>query len=130
MGIINIFVSTNSRPDQNGSQFQISKVSSSTSRLYITPISHLLKVLKFRLFSRWSEPSRKAILKFSKKANVRCLDCGWKYDFTKISHCPICSSEKAYLLINGGFFSGFVVVSVMLTIFSLVMIFVYKTLVG
>jgi hypothetical protein len=31
-------------------------------------------------------------------ANLRCLDCGCKYNFQKITQCPRCNSDKSSIL--------------------------------
>jgi hypothetical protein len=39
------------------------------------------------------------IMSVSAHPTVRCLECGWRYAFTLSSHCPVCRSDRARLLI-------------------------------
>jgi predicted Zn-ribbon and HTH transcriptional regulator len=38
------------------------------------------------------------IMKVSRDPTVRCLECGWRYEFNLATKCPVCSSDRARLL--------------------------------
>lgn len=64
----------------------------------------------------------------SKNANVRCLDCGWKYNFTLTPNCPVCASERTYLLSNGTFLNSIFTIALVFAIFAGVLVLAYKAL--
>ena len=40
------------------------------------------------------------VMRVSRDPTVRCLGCGWKYEFNSSSLCPVCSSDRSRLLVN------------------------------
>jgi hypothetical protein len=61
-------------------------------------------LLKFRL--HFDNRSGEEILRVSKEPNLRCLDCGWKYNFQLILRCPICRSERSRMFLDDDPFSN------------------------
>jgi hypothetical protein len=129
MGILNIFIDTSSRPNESKGDFLDLKRSQSRSkRIRVTPIRHLYGVFSIKALNRNANVSWKGIQTLSKDANVRCLDCGWKYNFQSITQCPICTSERTYLLSNGTFLAGIATISLVTTIFCGFVILAYRAI--
>ena len=128
MGIINIFVSTNSRPGASSVSGRFNNKDSGKERLRITPLSHLFMTLLIKMNFRQSSMPRKVVLVRSKGANVRCLDCGWKYNFLSINQCPVCASDRTYLLHNGSFLAGVATISIVITVFCGFVILAYRAI--
>jgi hypothetical protein len=123
MGLLNIFVNTNSRPISRGNSFPNSAQQHDLGKLRITPWkmlwgSFLNRIIRSRITIPHSE-----LRAVSKDANTKCLNCGWKYNFQRTESCPICHSEKAYLLARGTFLYDFLTISVVaIAMFSLVLL--------
>jgi Zn finger protein HypA/HybF involved in hydrogenase expression len=128
MGIINIFVSTNSRPGASSVSGRFNNKDSGKERLRITPLSHLFMTLLIKMNFRQSSMPRKVVLVRSEGANVRCLDCGWKYNFHTTTQCPICSSDKTYLLSNGSFFASVATIVITIAAFSSLIVVAYNAI--
>ena len=63
---------------------------------YKGAVRSTFKLTYFKLKrSQYSE-----ILKVSKEPNLRCLDCGWKYNLDRISYCPSCKSDRSRLFLD------------------------------
>jgi hypothetical protein len=130
MGIINIFISTNSRPGGSGNSGRFIDKDSSKERMRVTPLSHLF--LSFLRKIRFKKPAnpREELRSHSKGANVRCLDCGWKYNFHSAAQCPVCASDRTYLLSNGSFAAGVATFSLIMAVFCGMVILAYRTITG
>lgn len=50
------------------------------------------KLVKIKIFVGLLPES---ISEVSKKPNLRCLSCGWKYNFSAIDRCPLCGVDKS-----------------------------------
>jgi hypothetical protein len=61
-------------------------------------------LLKLRL--HFDDHLGQEILRVSKDPNLRCLECGWKYNFQLISQCPICRSERSRMFLDDDPFSN------------------------
>jgi hypothetical protein len=117
MGILNIFIDASSRPNESKGDFlDLAGNRPRSKRIRITPISYLYGVFLIRAFRKKSALSHENIQVLSKGANVRCLDCGWKYNFQSTTQCPICTSEQTYLLSNGTFLASVLTISFVLTL--------------
>ena len=130
MGIINIFVTTNSRPGDGIGSANFKDDGLNSRRIKITPVRHLYQVLLIRLFRKSSAVPREKLLELSKGANVRCLDCGWKYNLHSITQCPLCTSERTYLLSNGSFLASIATISFIVTAFCGLIVIAYRTITG
>lgn len=101
MGLLNVFVSTNSRPISGGNSFSNSAGAREIGKLRIMPFKLIWKSFLNRLLPSRIQIPRSELLLSSKGANTRCLECGWKYNFHRSETCPVCKSDKAYLLARG-----------------------------
>jgi hypothetical protein len=129
MGIINAFVSTNSRPDHtNSSDYDFNMGHRTT--LHITPLKQVLRNLVIKLTRKGTDIPYKHISDASAHPNVRCLECGWRYDFKKSSGCPICTSERTYLLSNGTLFSGILLPFLAIAAFCALTNYLYSVITG
>ena len=128
MGIINIFVTSNSRPGDPVKANTRKDAEFSSSRMQITTVGNLLRIVLIKLGQRKTEKTRKEIAALSSDANVRCLDCGWKYNFQSTTQCPICTSERTYLLSNGTFLTSALTISLVLTLSCGALVLVYRSI--
>ena len=129
MGILNILINTSSRPNESKGDFlDLAGKRPRSKRIRITPISHLYGVFLIRVFRKKSALSHQKFKALSKGANVRCLDCGWKYNFQSTTHCPICTSERTYLLSNGTFLTSALTISLVLTLSCGALVLVYRSI--
>lgn len=131
MGILNIFIDTSSRPNEsNGDFLQLKKGSLRSERIYITPIRHLHKVFSIKVLGKKLALHREDFQIHSKQANVRCIDCGWKYNFHSINQCPVCTSDKTYLLSNGSFLASVATISLIVSAFCGLIVLAYRAITG
>ncbi len=128
MGINNIFVSTNSRPGDPIRANNQADRGVDSSRIRITPPRNLLKNFLIKARIKATPGSREEIMALSRKANVRCLECGWKYNLQFTNQCPICASERTYLLNNGTFFTSALTISAVIAFFCGFLILAYVTI--
>lgn len=129
MGILNIFMDPSSRPNQsNGDFLQLTKSSGKKERIYFTPFSHLLQIFSIKFLKNRIERPRDELRALSRRANVRCIDCGWKYNFLSINQCPVCASDRTYLLNNGSFLAGVATISIVITGFCGFIILAYRAI--
>lgn len=119
MGFLNIFSGGNSRPGEGlpgDYKFNLSRNRS----LRVIPLNQAIEIFRIKHLSYGSADTRISILSGSKKANVCCVECSWKYNFQYFSKCPICFSEKTYLLSDGIVLNSLVIlVSVIMVICAL-----------
>ncbi|MFM1974895.1 MAG: hypothetical protein RL524_882 [Actinomycetota bacterium] len=126
MGILNILINTSSRPNEsNGDFLDLKGTQPLSKRIRVTPIRHLYKVFSIKVLSKNAYVARKEYQALSKGANVRCLDCGWKYNVNSTTQCPICTSERTYLLSNGTFFTGALTIALIVITFCGLLTFAY-----
>ena len=126
MGLLNVFVNTNSRPMSGGKSFPNSSEEHELGNLRLTPWRHLRNVFFNRIFSSRIPIPRSELRLLSKNANTRCLNCGWKYNFHLSPRCPICHSEKAYLLSRGSFLYGIVTYLITASLCLSLIIYAFK----
>jgi DNA-directed RNA polymerase subunit RPC12/RpoP len=71
-----------------------------------------------RIYLHLTPRKSEEIMRVSKDPNLRCLECGWKYNLDRISACPICGSDRSRLFLDDDPFMnpGYWIVSVALTI--------------
>lgn len=131
MGILNIFIDPSSRGNRSDGDFlELKKTYRKREKIYITPIRHLQKVFSIKVLRRNVELPREELRSHSKQSNVRCLDCGWKYNFHSTPQCPVCTSDKTYLLSNGSFLASVATISLIVTAFCGLIVLAYKTTTG
>lgn len=128
MGILNIFIFSNSRPGDPVNVNGRKDAEFNPGRMQITTIGNMLKVLLIKTGQRKTTKSRKEIAVLSSYANVRCLDCGWKYNFQSTTQCPICNSERTYLLSKGTFFAGALTIALIVITFCGILILAYRSI--
>lgn len=128
MGIINVFITSISRPGEGSSTSNLN--SYKKSRIYLTPFRHQINILLVKAHVKKTRLPLSEVKSVSKESNVRCLDCGWKYNFNQANNCPNCLSEKTYLLSNGSFFSGFLVSLTSFSVFLILIILGFKNTFG
>lgn len=127
MSVNNVFINSNSR-DGDGSSEDFNFGMDNPRKIRITPPRQALKSFRVYWEVKKNKPEFVELRSFSQSPNVRCIDCGWKYNFDKSSHCPLCSSEKTYLLSHGSFL-GSVFVYVGAGLFFLgFLVLIYKTI--
>ena len=64
----------------------------------VTPRSHRFRFLLWKLRNKDQiSPELKEQLS---EPTLRCLNCGCKYDFRKVTKCPMCDSDKSGILEN------------------------------
>lgn len=100
MGFLNIFSGGNSRPGEGlpgDYKFNMSRNRS----LRVIPLNQAIDIFRIKHLNHRTTDTQISILSTSKNANVRCVDCGWKYNFQRVSLCPICFGERTYLLSDG-----------------------------
>ena len=123
----NIFINSISRVgDGNAENFYFGM--SNSGKVRITPPAHTL--IKYRVYLKYFYDKKKftEIQVVSRKANVRCIDCGWKYNFDKTSACPVCESERTYLLSNGSFLGSLFIYASAGLFFIGLLVLTYKTI--
>ena len=130
MGIINIFITSNSRPGDPAGITNKENVENDSGRIRITPPGHLFKTLLIRTKLRKTNKFPELVGALSRDANVRCLECGWKYNFQSTTQCPICTSERTYLLSNGTFLASALTISLVLALFCGVVVLAYRSITG
>lgn len=131
MGILNIFIDPSSRPNEsNGDFLELKKSSRGREKIYITPILHLHKVFSIKVLRKNVELTREELRAHSKQANVRCMECGWKYNFHSTTQCPVCASDKTYLLSNGSFLASVATISIIVAAFCGLIVLAYRTITG
>jgi hypothetical protein len=130
MGLLNIFVNTNSRPISGGNSFPNSAQQHDSGKLRVTPWKLFWNYFLNRLIRSRITIPQSELRAVSKDANTRCLNCGWKYNFQHSESCPICQSEKAYLLARGTFlYDLLTIIVVAIAMFSLVLL-AYKNVIN
>lgn len=131
MGILNIFIDPSSRLNRSSGDFlQLKNSSSERERIYITPFRHLLRSFSIKVLNKEVDLPRKELRARSRRANVRCIACGWKYNFHSAAQCPVCASDRTYLLSNGSFLASVVAISITVTVFCGLIVLAYKTITG
>ena len=131
MGILNIFIDPSSRPNKSSGDFlQLKNSSSERERIYITPFRHLLRNFSIKVLIKEVDLPRKELRAHSRRANVRCIACGWKYNFYSAAQCPVCASDRTYLLSNGSFAAGVATFSLIIALFCGMVILAYQTITG
>jgi ribosomal protein S27E len=128
MGILNIFIFSNSRPGDPVKVNGRKDAEFNPGRMKITSVGNFLKVLLIKMGKRKTIKSRKEIAALSSYANVRCLDCGWKYNVNSTTQCPICTSERTYLLSNGTFFASALTIALIVITFCGILILAYRSI--
>jgi hypothetical protein len=129
MGILNIFIDPSSRAnDSKGDFLELKRTQSRSKRIRVTPVRDLYRVFSIKELNKNSEVHLAEFQALSKGANVRCLDCGWKYNFQSTTQCPICNSERTYLLSNGTFFAGALTIALIVIAFCGILILAYRSI--
>ena len=129
MGILNIFIDPSSRANESKGDFlDVKSTQSRSKRIRVTPIRHLNRVFSIKALNKNAGVPRAELQALSKGANVRCLDCGWKYNFQSTTQCPICNSERTYLLSKGTFFAGALTIALIVITFSGILILAYRSI--
>jgi hypothetical protein len=128
MGIVNIFITTVSRSAGIQSTRDLGNIQGPSGKIAITPPKHLVSTARRKYFPSSDIPSREELKKVSKNPNLRCLQCGWKYNFKEISICPICSSDRSYLLANGSFVHVFLLGVLALTTTGVILTVIYRSI--
>jgi hypothetical protein len=128
MGILNIFILSNSRPGDSVGGHENQSVENESGRIRITPPAHLFKTLLIKTKIRKIDNFPEVVTTLSRDANVRCLDCGWKYNFQSSTQCPICNSERTYLLSKGTFFAGALTIALIVITFCGILILAYRSI--
>ena len=124
-------MSTNSRPPGSSGEFlDLEKPGNSVPRFRMTPARHVVNTFLVRFGRNSAKVSKEEIRAHSKQANVRCLECGWKYNFHSTTQCPICASDRTYLLSNGFFLASVATISIIIAAFSGLIFLAYKTITG
>lgn len=96
----------------------------------VTPLTHLVATFFVKVKIMKSATTKEVLPESSKRANVRCIECGWKYNFQATSQCPICASDKTYLLSNGSFLASAATISIIVAAFCALIVLAYKTITG
>lgn len=131
MGILNIFIDPSSRGNRSDGDFlELKKSFRKREKIYITPIRHLYEVFSIKVLQKKVDIPRAELRTHSKQANVRCIDCGWKYNFHSINQCPVCTSDKTYLLSNGSFLASVATISLIVAAFCGLIVIAYRTITG
>ena len=129
MGILNIFIDPSSRPNESSGDFlELKKNSCEKERIFFTPYSHLSQNFSIKFLNKKIEIPREELKALSRRANVRCIDCRWKYNFLSINQCPICASDKTYLLSNGSFLASVATVSLTIAALCSLLIVAYSAI--
>lgn len=129
MGILNIFIDTSSRVnDSNGDFLDLKSTQSRTKRIRVMPIGHLCRVFLIKTLVKKTDVPRAEFQALSKGANVRCLDCGWKYNFQSTTHCPVCTSDRTYLLSNGTFLASALTISLVVALSCGILMLAYRAI--
>ena len=129
MGILNIFIDPSSRTnDSKGDFLELKRTQSRSKRIRVTPVRHLFRVFSIKALNKNADVNWAEFQALSKGANVRCLDCGWKYNFQSTTQCPICTSERTYLLSNGSFFTSVLTISLVVALLCGILILAYITI--